>query len=51
MTMRNLVESEGNDIHGGADTPPALYPPNQSAGEIRAILDQLRHINDKPGTY
>ena len=49
--MRELSESDSSRPCGGSDEAPIEYPAKQSPEEIRRILDQLAHINDKPGTY
>jgi hypothetical protein len=51
MRMRELIESEHRQI-GGAEEP--LLPPTpqaQSPDEIQSILEQLKHLNGRPGTY
>lgn len=48
--MRELFEMEHDKVSGGEDVP-VLYPPMQSQDDIEQILDQLHHINDRPGTY
>ena len=48
--MRILIEQEQQQVGAGGGeptTPPSLSPPRE---EIDEILDQLRHLNDRPGT-
>jgi hypothetical protein len=50
MPMRKLVEFEHHEVAGGDDPLPPAAPP-QSRSEIQAILDQLKHLDGRPGTY
>ena len=51
--MRNLIDMEQKKVSGGdgAGDAPITYPPSQSREDVQTILDQLRHLYDKPGTY
>lgn|GEM_PF-6063011 len=48
--MREVFKSEQNEIAGGEDLLP-VSPPSQSQEEIGSLLDQVKHLNGRPGTY
>jgi hypothetical protein len=49
--MRELTVLEQPHVvaaNSEPETPPPLDPPRS---DIDVIMDQLRHLNDRPGTY
>lgn len=48
--MRELIGAERDEIAGGEELQP-LSPPLQSPNEIQSLLDQVKHLNGRPGTY
>lgn len=43
-----LEQEQVSAASGEPDTPPSLDPPRT---DIDAIMEQLRHLNDRPGTF
>jgi len=43
-----LEQQQAGAASGEPDTPPSLDPPRSAIDEI---MDQLRHLNDRPGTF